>query len=491
MNGRGSIQRALIVRLLGALLAVLIGTSVGLFFLVRQVLERQFDDALVSKARLLSAFVKRDEEGRLEMELEEAQMPEFERARGAEYFAVRDGGSMLFASPSLAGRALPAASDRSAGAVSSRDDVLPDGRRGRIVWLPFVPYSEEGGSPSRVAGAGTTSRPLIMQIARERESLDARLRDLSAAVGLMALVLLIAIPVVVARVIPRNLRPLDDLARRAATIDAQSLDLRFPAEGLPSELAAITARLNELLERLSASFQRERRFTADVAHELRTPIAELRALAEVALAGPGEPNRETVVLQDARDIALQMERLVTSLLALSRFQSGHQPVKRELVEVAAAISRVWSPLEGIARQRRLRIDLGDGVTGQVAADPALFDSVLRNLLENATTYTPEGGRVAISTAREGDTTTITVANTSGDLDETDRPHLFEPFWRKDAARTDGFHSGLGLALVASMVRLMGGVVSAYLTPDGWVRFVVRLPSTPLVDVPGAGGRSVA
>jgi signal transduction histidine kinase len=167
---------------------------------------------------------------------------------------------------------------------------------------------------------------------------------------------------------------------------------------------------------------------------------------------------------------------VTSLLALSRFQSGHQPVKPEPVEVAAAISRAWSPLEGIARQRRLQIDLGDGVTGQVTADPALFDSVLRNLLGNAATYTPEGGRVAISTAREGDTTTIIVANTSGDLDETDRRHLFEPFWRKDAARTDGFHSGLGLALVEAMVRLMGGMVSASLTPDGWLRFVVRMPS---------------
>jgi two-component system sensor histidine kinase QseC len=292
----------------------------------------------------------------------------------------------------------------------------------------------------------------------------------------MALVLLIAILVVVTRVIPRSLRPLDDLARRAATIDAQSLNLRFPTAGLPSELAAIAARLNELLQRLSVSFQRERRFTADVAHELRTPIAELRSLAEVALAGPGDPKRDTVVLQDARDIALQMERLVTSLLALSRFQSGHQAVKPEPVDVAAAINRAWLPLEGVARQRRLQIDLGDGATGQVAADPALFDSVLRNLLENAATYTPEGGRVAISTALEGDTTTITVANTSGDLDETDRPHLFEPFWRKDAARTDGFHSGLGLALVEAMVRVMGGVVSASLTPDGWLRFVVRMPS---------------
>jgi two-component system sensor histidine kinase QseC len=112
------------------------------------------------------------------------------------------------------------------------------------------------------------------------------------------------------------LRPLSSLAKRAETIHASSLQLRFPTDNIPVELLPIAQRLNDLLARLEASFAREQRFSADVAHELRTPIAELRTLAEVALKWPDDVNQ--AALKEALNIALQMESVATGLMALAR-----------------------------------------------------------------------------------------------------------------------------------------------------------------------------
>ncbi|MEA2698301.1 MAG: two-component system, OmpR family, sensor histidine kinase BaeS, partial [Myxococcales bacterium] len=98
------------------------------------------------------------------------------------------------------------------------------------------------------------------------------------------------------------------------------------------------------------------------------------------------------------------------------------------------------------------------------------------LLGNATTYAPASGRIGLSAALEGDHVVITIGNTNDQLAKDDLPHLFESFWRKDSARTDGSHSGLGLSLVAAMLSLMGGTVRVVLNPPGWIQFVVTLPA---------------
>jgi signal transduction histidine kinase len=320
-----------------------------------------------------------------------------------------------------------------------------------------------------------TSDSLTIAVARERQTLDARLTDLNIEIGAMGLLLLAAIPLVIARVVPRGLRPLEDLARQATSIDATSLGQRFPIDGLPIELAVITARLNELLDRLAKGFERERRFSADAAHELRTPIAELRTLAEVALHDDRPADADRHLLQDVLDAAMQMQNLVTSLLALARCQSGHQPINMESVDATTALLHAWSGFQPAAVDKQLEVDVHASVAANVRADPALLEVVLSNLLGNATTYVPVAGRIGLSTTPEGDQVTIAIANTTDTIAQDDLPHLFEPFWRKDPARTDGTHSGLGLSLVAAMLSIMGGKVQAVLNPPGWIRFVVTLP----------------
>lgn len=486
-----SIQRALTVRLLVSLSTVVAVATVGLAWILRVHLQDQFDEALAGKARVLSAFVQRNEQGQLEMELEDVPMVEFDHP-GGEYFVVWDNHEVQFRSRSLADGTLPPINAPVAQPIALpiltpifRDARLPDSRAGRVAWLSFSPRVEPG-EPNRSAAVAPTSPGLLtIAVARERQTLNARLTDLNLEIGGLALLLLAAIPLVIARVVPHSLRPLEDVARRAAAIDATSLGQRFPTEGLPAELAAITGRLNELLDRLAKSFERERRFSADVAHELRTPIAELRSLAEVALAGnqphDGLKAGDVSLLEDVLGAAIQMQNLVTNLLALARCESGHQPIKMEKVDAAAALMRVWANFQSAASDKRLKIDWHALAAADVRADSALLDVVFSNLLGNAMTYAPAGGRIVLSAAPKDDQMVIAIGNTNDTITSDDLPHLFEAFWRKDSARTDGGHSGLGLSLVAAMLSLMGGRIHASLNPPGWIQFVVELPSLVVGD----------
>ena len=154
----------------------------------------------------------------------------------------------------------------------------------------------------------------ILVVASDRDDLDEALAALALALLGCGAALLAVTIVIVPRLLRRELAPLNELAERAAHVNADSLATRFPSDGLPGELAPISGRLNDLLARLEQAFERERQFGADLAHELRTPIAELRSLAEVALKWPDA--REATTDRETLAIALQMEGIVTRLLAL-------------------------------------------------------------------------------------------------------------------------------------------------------------------------------
>ena len=183
---------------------------------------------------------------------------------------------------------------------------------------------------------------MLVAVAHDTGELDRFLAILLWSSILITAVASAGTVAVVQVVVWRGLRPLQDVAARAAQIDEQSLHIRFPLDGLPAELQPICLRLNASLQKLQQAFQRERRFTADAAHELRTPIAELRALANVALRG-GDSGTSAVYFEDARDIAVQMERIVSNLLALARCHAGAMQIVREPVDVSAAL------MDGCAR----------------------------------------------------------------------------------------------------------------------------------------------
>ena len=265
---RWSLRARLIRSTTLATAVVLLAAGLLLYLLVRDGLVDQFDRALADKARLLASAMEW-EGSELDLNFDEFDLHEFERPDRPAYLQIwLTDGAVAFRSPSLAGADL----ERLAGSLDAppfRRVILPDGRPGRAVGFTMTPKTE-GSSPPPGAAAVT------MMLARETASVDAVLAQLAVllvAVGLVAVALSAGVLWLAVR---RGLRPVEGLANRIAGLRQQDLAARVQAPDAPTELLPVVDRLNDLLERIENAFQRERAFSADVAHELRTPLAGLR-----------------------------------------------------------------------------------------------------------------------------------------------------------------------------------------------------------------------
>lgn len=241
------------------------------------------------------------------------------------------------------------------------------------------------------------------------------------------------------------------------------------------------------LERIEDAALRERRLSSNIAHELRTPIAELRSLAEVAQRQPDDRESVLEFFTDARDIAIQMEGIVVNLLSLARSESGLERVSRESIRLAELVDLVWRPLARDATQKQLKVALDIAPSLVVHSDPVKLQLILANILGNAVAHSPMGSEVSCSAEQRPDAVMFTVSNAAPQLTREDLPRLFDRFWRKDSARTSGRHAGLGLALVGAFAELLGIDIDTELRcheGSGQARLTLTLgiPSEP----PGRG-----
>jgi two-component system sensor histidine kinase QseC len=252
---------------------------------------------------------------------------------------------------------------------------------------------------------------------------------------------------------------------------------------LPAELLPIAQRLNDLLARLENSFARERRFTADAAHELRTPIAELRSLAEVALKWPDDLAAAHNALEEALAIAQQMEAIAAGLLALARCDSGLTNKESEPTVLAELLRETIQPLRGKARDKRL--DLQINVPAEVcwSSDRAGLRVIVNNLLSNAVEYAEHGTTIDVVASANSGSELLRVCNRTRDLTREDLPHLFERFWRKDGARSSSEHSGLGLAVARAYSESLGLKLEAKLERGEVIFTLSGAPSCSNPEVP--------
>jgi len=477
-----SIHKRLLCGLLLGLL-VLFAVSGGLLhFYVRTVLTRQFDAALAAKAHAVCSLIKQKPDGEAEMDFSAESMPEFGPTGRLDFFQVwQDDGTVLERSPSLGKSDLPRGADVGEGPAMG-NIVLADGRAGRSLELQVLPAADEDEKEDderpRAKPAGAGARSVRVVVAQDRSDLDRTLALLLSAMLLAAAVMVLGTVAIVALVVRRGLRPLGRVAEEAATIDAKSLGFRFSTDAMPGELKPICLRLNDSLRRLEEAFARERRFTADVAHELRTPIAELRCLADVALKWQGDPETAAAYFKDAQDIARQMETVVTTLLALARWQSGSLELSRQPVDVGDVVREAWRGCKDRAASRNLAVSFDVAAPLAVETDRTMLLSVVGNLLSNAVEYATPGGAVVCRAQSCGCGVRLAVTNDNDSLAPDDLPNLFEPFWRKDPARTDSSHSGLGLTLAAAYADVLGAKIEARMPSPRAVSITVDLPVAP-------------
>lgn len=251
-------------------------------------------------------------------------------------------------------------------------------------------------------------------------------------------------------VMRRAFRPVD--RARDAILSRPAMDLApLPTSGMPGELQPFIQSINSLLERLSASLDRERRFLADAAHELRTPLAALSAYAELAVRSDTQQARDQAV-DKLRDVATRTTRLAEQLLDQARTEAQSEG-PAELVALDRLAEMIVRDNEALAHRKQQRISL-DARPASVHGGVDALGVLLRNLLDNALRYTPEGGRVAVSCVSLSDGgARLSVADNGPGIPPAERERVFDRFYRKAGSVERG--SGIGLSLVAQIATRHG------------------------------------
>lgn len=422
-----SIRKHLLTGLLGGLGVLWLVVAVTVNVTVRASLEGAFDAELQTIAMEVRYVLP--ESGRQRAAKPSAFWFQFFQEKSGLYFEVWDG-HLLFSdrSPNLGRQKLPKPAVF-AETAHLWNFTLESGEKVRGIAQRFV-----------LAG----DRRIHVVVARNRSALDRNLRVLLAATGIAGLLLIPLVFLTVRMAVGRGLRQLQAFDARVAALSLHSLHERFATGDVAVELLPIARRLNELMERLEAGVDRERRLNADLAHELRTPIAELKTMSEVALAWPDQIRGEHY--QEVLQVARQMQAVVDGMLLLARCEGGAETPTMEWLNVADLVGGCWRPHGENSQRKQLRVEQRVAPELVVRSNPGLLQIVLGNLLANAVDYTPPNGRVVIEAGRQDGRFCLRVANTSEGIEPQHVQDMFRRFWRRDAARSRGGHSGLGLTL---------------------------------------------
>ena len=271
-----------------------------------------------------------------------------------------------------------------------------------------------------------------------------------------------------------GLRPLRRMSAIASGVSAQSLNARLPEENMPPELAEMAHNFNAMLGRLDDSFQRLSAFSADIAHELRTPLSNLLTHTQVTLTRPRPLEDYREALHSNLEELQWMAQLVNDMLYLAKADHGLLMPKREpleLAEEADVLLEFFAPLAEDAQ-----VTLSREGNARLEGDRSMLRRALSNLLDNALRFTPAEGEVRVQIAERPEGLRLTVENSGEGIDGALLPRLFDRFYRADPARQEGSseHAGLGLAITQSIIRAHGGQIRCE-SENGWTRFVIELP----------------
>jgi heavy metal sensor kinase len=256
----------------------------------------------------------------------------------------------------------------------------------------------------------------------------------------------------------RGLEPLAEVREAIEAIDDRALASRLDEQALPAELRPTVARVNALLARLEQAFERERRFTADVAHELRTPLSVLRAELELSLKRERSPAEYRESQRAALAGVEQLATLVDDLLTLVRLEHGPPPLEPSRFALAELVDECWGPHAELAATRGLELRSEIDGAIELESDRDKLRVIISNLLANAAAYTELGGWIRLESAPERGLI-LAVVDSGPPIPEGHRERLFERFWRADEARADdGEHCGVGLALARALAEHLGYTV---------------------------------
>lgn len=272
----------------------------------------------------------------------------------------------------------------------------------------------------------------------------------------------------------QGLRPVRAIAEQAKSITAQRLDMRLDVTAAPNELQTLVLAFNDMLDRLHRSFQRLSQFSADLAHDLRTPINNLVVQTQVALSQARSIEEYQALLVSNEEEYERLSRMVENMLFLARADDVNFILNKQSLDSRKELQRIADYFEGVAEDAQIRLAVD--ASGTLDADPILFRRAVNNLVANAIRYTPQGGVIQLATQPTQGGMTVTVSNPGIGIDSEHVPWLFDRFYRVDDARSDSASStGLGLAIVQSIMMLHGGSVAVESVPHTMTTFRLVFP----------------
>ncbi|MGK0185491.1 MAG: signal transduction histidine kinase [Verrucomicrobiales bacterium] len=466
-----------------ALLAVMMIGGLVIHSVVTHRLRTQFDNALADKLRFFEAtcFVK--ESGNIALSMQINEWENLQDPADPDYFQFSfANGKRIYKSRNLLESNLPATVPTGNGnSTCTGPDhgsvQLPGGRIGRFATSSFHP-------PIRVDGTirgDSHDDPVLVTVAQDATMLVAASKELGTVMTVVGIFMALVIVAVTWFATHTGLRPLVSLR---AQIDSTSVGHfeNFTSDGLPEELEPVVSRLNALMERASSTLRHEREFTANIAHELRTPLAVMRSQLESILRKSTLPIESEDCVREALSTEGELERAVENLLWLARLDRGLDRFESQSVEFGRFMRKCWMPFLAPADAKGLQVEWDLKKAPTLACSPDLLRILLRNLYENAVAYSPHSGKITISGTNGGAPPSICVTNSCSGISREQLNTMFARADQRPARTTTESNLmehqparlGIGLALSRRVATILGGELTATLKRSNEIEFRLQL-----------------
>ncbi len=442
----------------GVLAGVLVVFSIGVYLLMQRVLQNRTSESLLIQARVIEDQIMRSSDRwpiRDRLERQYARHPIFD-------IQVTDaGGRVWMRGERIRERPLP---PPSRPAVKGRD--------------VFDNFQVAGAGRFRMVSRLTTDSkaPLLLQVAtslKENEREQGELLAILLLLGPLALGCTLGSGYVLAR---QALAPVEKMAAAADEITATRLDRRLEVPNHDDELGRLARTLNGMISRLERSFEEVRRFTADAAHELRTPLAILRNEAEVALRIPRDSEQYRDCLENMLEEIDHLSRLSDVLLFLFREDAGLGAQNGAVLDLEAIVREVADDIRVVASEQKQELIVDAALPCYVLGNAEQIRRLLLNLLDNALKFTPAGGRIGIRLEKPKGEVKVVVSDRGIGIAAEHLPRIFDRFYRVDSARsrrTGG--DGLGLAICKSIAEAHQGTIEVTSQPGTGTQVTLTLP----------------
>lgn len=416
--------------------------------------DKQFDISLINKANYLKNLVKVTDQG-VEFDFSGEFMPEFERQTEAEYFQLWKEDLIFERSTSLANYtnkdlimvALPLGSSKIFSVY------LPDGRSGEAVVTHFQPKN----SVNKGAEFSNDPQSMFLTVAISSEGLSKVANVIDITLLFSFMLIIIGMRYLIVKSIEKGLAPLSKLNAELKTFDITNTKSQLEIiENEDIEIAPIRDELNIFIKSNQQLMKNEKRLSADIAHELKTPIAEIISLSEIYIRYPEEQQIAATYKQDMLAIALKMKNIINNLLLLQDSSSGKGNLQLVELKLPSFVNTLLDELSGKYAEINERVRIEDNLqTNRIAADEFCLRTILTNLLDNALFYSPVGSIVSVHLVTPADNSIHVIIENEviNELHADDIKDLLKPLFQVDKSRTDSDRHGLGLTIVDKLCQL--------------------------------------